>query len=194
MASRGATKEVQEIARQSYESENISFRGLSARYGCSHTYWQSLAKKEGWKKYIPPFVPTVIERENLENIETPTEPLSLLTPLALRKIEEIKNELGDLYSSLDEQLMMMYVLAYQRSLRLEKIVQKEGEVIYTDKGTPYFSPWYSALLASNKEMHLIGRDFGMSVVSRTKNSLNFGQKNNEPDFFAQIHKILNSDN
>jgi len=195
--------EIIKKAREKYENELVSFRGIAREFGKYHGYWSAIAKKEGWEKYTPPTTQALTSAQEAEEQIRAIKEYGgaeeldikkLLSPTAMRKIREICTELGDMYSSLDEQMIMTYALAYQRSLKLESIVQEKGEILYSaEKGTPYFSPYYAALLASNKEMIQIARDFGMSVASRKRNALDFGQKKNEPTVFDRIQELLQGD-
>jgi len=185
-----------ESAKNEYETTKTSFRKLAEKYGRSHTHWRNIAKENGWVKFsgvvkAEPFVSTSILKEAGVNKEV--QKYELLSPMAVRKVEEILNYIGkELYSPTDEANIMMYATFYQRYLKLEKIVQEEGEVITSSsKGTTYFNPSYSALLSTTAQLQKLGEVLGLSIVTRKRNSLNFGtDKNNEPTIFDVIKGIL----
>ena len=189
--------ETLESARIEYETTKTSFRKLAKRYGRSHTHWRNMAKEDGWVKFsdAEPVEPTL----NLSILETAgvnkdVEQYELLSPMAVRKVEEILNYIGkELYSPTDEANIMMYATFYQRYLKLEKIVQEEGETIVSpSKGTRYFNPSYSALLSTTAQLQKLGEVLGLSIVTRKRNSLNFGtDENAEPTIFDVIKDILN---
>lgn len=190
---------VKKKAKEHFETEKISFRGLAKKYGKSHTYWSNVAKEEKWEKF------NSIPYEQIQDIEivakvgkmseeeayTIEDGKGLLSTIAIRKAKEILKELGDLYSSVDEPLIIQYILAYQRSIKLEREVQEQGETIISPTtGGKYMNPTYSALLACNAQLIKIGNDFGFSISSRTRNALDFGQKSSEPNIFDIIKNVL----
>lgn len=185
-----------ESAKNEYENTKTSFRKLAEKYGRSHTHWGNVAKENGWVKFtdVVKVEPTVIISILDEaGVNEDVEQYSLLSPMAVRKVEEILNYIGkELYSPTDEANIMMYATFYQRYLKLEKIVQDEGETIVSpSKGTRYFNPSYSALLSTTAQLQKLGEVLGLSIVTRKRNSLNFGtDENAEPTIFDIIKDIL----
>jgi len=183
-----------ESAKIEYETKKTSFRKLAEKFGKSHTYWRGVAKEHGWVKFTEePPLPTIqiIDEAGVNN---EVEKYELLSPMAVRKVEEILNYIGkELYSPTDEANIIMYATFYQRYLKLEKIVQEEGEVVTSpSKGTKYFNPSYSALLSTTVQLQKLGEVLGLSIVTRKRNSLNFGtEESEEPTIFDVIQGIMN---
>ena len=186
-----------ESAKNEYETTKTSFRKLAEKYGRSHTHWRNVAKENCWTKFsdaalVGPVLTTPILAE--AGVNKDIEQYELLSPMAVRKVEEILNYIGEeLYSPTDEANIIMYATFYQRYLKLEKIVQDEGETIVSpSKGTRYFNPSYSALLSTTAQLQKLGEVLGLSIVTRKRNSLNFGtDENKEPTIFDVIKGIMN---
>lgn len=124
--------------RKKYETEHTSFRKLEAEFGINYKKIQRVAKKEEWQKFSLPKV----------HAKTKINPeyKKIVSKIAKRKIEELVAELGEHYSPVDEPLIVIYAMNYQRYLELEEIVNKEGEVVVSMKtGSTYMNPNFSAL-------------------------------------------------
>jgi len=188
---------VKDIVRKRYETEDIGYRDIAKEYGKSYGYWSAIGRKEKWKKFKvgPKIVYEEIKNEEIKNEDIKNEDIkNLFTEVGKRKYLEIQFELGDLYTSLDEQMIFTYACAYQRALKLEKIVQHEGETIVSPAtGGKYLNPSYSALLACNAQLIKIGNEFGFSIASRKRNTLDFAQKSTEPTIFDMIEEVINRD-
>ena len=184
-----------EQAKFDFENTDTSFRKLADKFGKSHSHWRRMAKKNKWIK----FKKEEVKKEEIaiisdagENNEKPK--YQILSDIGARKLREIVAYLGDLYSPVDEPLIFLFATTYQRSMKLEKLVQDEGEVITSPlKGTKYFNPTYSALLATNGQLAKLGNDLGLSVISRKRNSLPFGSESGEPTIFDRIQGIMDGE-
>ncbi|WP_345969630.1 P27 family phage terminase small subunit [Sulfurimonas sp. HSL1-6] len=143
---------------------------MAERYGCSTTAINKKAKKEGWPIYEPRS--EVLEKVSKKPPAKPHE--KILGPIAMRKIDELKNELGEHYSSVDEPLIVSYAKSYERYLDLEKRMVDEDVIAYSSKtGSAYIHPLFNAIQMTQKTLVTLAGQLGLSIASRKKLGINF---------------------
>lgn len=169
-----------ESVKFEYENIKISDVKLAEKYGTYNVNIKRKALENCWKKYKKQFL---IDAANSQNEITgtkqhiPSHYEQILGTVALRKIKEIRDELGANYSTADEGLIVMYGKTYQRYLELESIVDKDGYVKMSLKtGGTYMNPYFSALLAVGKNLISVGDKLGLSIESRKKLGILPGDK------------------
>lgn len=162
-----------------------SVRSIAKEFGMSHTQLNKKIKKEGWTRYVPP---VSISTSDVENNKPHVE---ILGRTALRKIEEIKHELGDKYSNLDEPLIVMYAKSYEHYIVLEGRLAVEGYTILSPKtGGRYLNPTFSALQSVQKTLVTIANQLGLSMISRKQLGLKLGDgKPKEQSLFEYVEQI-----
>ncbi len=164
-----------------------SVRSIAKEFGVSHTWLNKKIKKEGWPRYVPLIADS---NSNVENVKPHVE---ILGRTALRKIEEIKHELGDKYSNLDEPLIVMYAKSYEHYIKLESNLALEGYTIMSPKtGGRYLNPTFSALQSVQKTLVTIANQLGLSMISRKQLGLKLGDgKPKEQSLFEYVAQIHN---
>lgn len=149
---------------------------MAERYGCSPTAINKKAKKEEWPVYVPRS--DVLEKVSKKPPAKPHE--KILGSIAMRKIEELKNELGDNYSSVDEPLIVSYAKSYERYIDLEKRMAEEDVVNYSGKtGSAYLNPLFNAIQMVQKNIVTLANQLGLSIASRKKLGIHIGEKDGE---------------
>jgi len=183
-------KEYEEIDWESmqwdYENSKIGMKKLGEKYGTYPMQISREAKKRKWVKYDP----VKMALDKYENKPAVVNHNGMLDTVAVRKIYEIVEELGDNYSPVDEPLVVMYAKNYQRYLRLESIVDKEGEVCISPKaGATYMNPHFSALQAVISNMAKLGDKLGLSIASRKRIGISLGAKEKTKSLFDIVEDL-----
>ncbi len=187
-------KEYEEIdwesMRWDFENSKCNLEFLSKKYG---TYKMQISrewKKREWVKYDP--VRNALEKYNSK--KAVINPGGILDTVAVRKIQEIVDELGDNYSPVDEPLVVMYAKNYQRYLKLEMVVDEEGEICISPKtGGTYMNPNFSALQAVISNMSKLGDKLGLSISSRNRMNMSLDKKEKTQSLFDLIEEISSVD-
>lgn len=161
-----------------------SVRAIAEEFDTSHTTINKKIKKEGWKRYV-----TAVGVSN-SNVEEKSPHVEILGRTALRKIEEIKHELGENYSNLDEPLIVMYAKSYEHYISLESKLLVEGYTVISPKtGGRYLNPTFSALQSVQKTLVTIANQLGLSMISRKTLGLRLGEKPKEQSLFDYVEQI-----
>ena len=189
------TAEVIETAKLDYENEGVSFATLAKRYGKNHTFWWRKAKKEGWTR----------KEQNNKNADskanvTPADSITpgkfdgILDAVAVRKIKEIVEELGDKYSKVDEPLLVAYAKSYQYFLKLSREIDATGISLISPKtGALYTNPAFNSWLAVTNNIAKLGERIGVSVAARKRIGLVLGADDKTESLFDFIEKISEED-
>jgi P27 family predicted phage terminase small subunit len=156
--------------KNAVEKTKRSYRAIAKEFGTNHTQIGNLIKLHNWN------VEHRVSKNS--NISTPeAKPhAAILGKTAVRKIEEIKKELGKQYSPVDEPLIVMYAKSYERYIDLEsKLGLGVNNIISISSktGSEYMSPLFTATLAIQKNLVTIANQLGLSIASRKKLGLNF---------------------
>lgn len=159
-----------ESIKNAVEKTKRSYRAIAKEFGTNHTQIGILIKLHGWN------VEHRISKNSTISTNETKPHAAILGKTAVRKIEEIKEELGDQYSPVDEPLIVMYAKSYERYIDLEnKLGLSVDRIISTSKktGSEYMSPLFTATLAIQKNLVTIANQLGLSIASRKKLGLNF---------------------
>ncbi len=170
------------------EGSSKSIRAIAKEYGTSHTTINKKIEKEKWKRYVPPVSVSTSDVEQLKPHAV------ILGKVALRKIEELKKELGKNYSNVDEPLIVMYAKSYERYIELELKLLNEGYLSYSPKtGAAYINPTFNCLQMTQKTLVTIANQLGFSMISRKQLGLKLGSEvSDEPSIFDFIGGISKS--
>ena len=202
------TSEIIESAKRDYENKNISFASLAKRYGKNHSFWWRKAKKEGWEKYsgkkdVKKKPQLQIPLENKDEPEKQS-PLSsddkatvmdtfdgILSSLAVRKIKEIVDELGQHYSPIDEPVLVVYAKSYEYFVKLSKQIDEEGiSLISLKTGSIYSNPNFNSWLSVGKNIASIGEKIGVTASARKRIGITLGADNKTESLFDFIEKMM----
>ena len=159
-----------ESIKKEVENTKRSYRAIAKEFGTNHTQIGILIKLHNWK-----IEHRVSKNSNISTTEYNPH-VAILGKTAIRKIEEIKKELGKQYSPVDEPLIVMYAKSYERYIDLEsKLGLSVDKIISisTKTGSEYMSPLFTATLAIQKNLVTIANQLGLSIASRKKLGLNF---------------------
>jgi P27 family predicted phage terminase small subunit len=144
------------------ESGALSNVKVAKLHGCSEAHIRNLIKKHGWNS------PRIRSNDNSHIKPTLAMQGDLIDIIAVRKFEEIKEELKEYLTKSDEMLLITLANNYSRYIKLEQEVAKEGEVIISQKGAPYLNPRFNALQSAAKTLTTLGKEFGLSIASRKR--------------------------
>jgi len=176
-----------EAIKKEVEGSSASVRSIARRYGVSHTSINKKIKIGKFKRYVPP---NKVSKKNTENIKS-YKPI--LGDIALRKIDELKTELGKHYSNVDEPLIVMYAKSYERYIELEMKIAQEGVVSRSPKTlATYINPTYNVLQMTQKTLVTIANQLGLSMISRKNLGLKLHDKKGEPSLFDFVDQINNN--
>lgn len=180
--------QVFEKIKNDYEGGSSSVRALSKKYGINRNKINEKRKEEKWVKHVP------MVRSAKNTMAQTASNISILGPTALRKIEELKEELGIHYSPVDEPLIILYARSYERYLDLEQRLLAEGDTKFSEKtGAEYSSPLFNMLQAVQKTLITTANQLGFSMTSRKALGIKLGsEKKSEQsifDFASDINKV-----
>ena len=169
-----------EDIQKEYETTTTSLRAIARKYGTNHTQIRKKADLLGWtNKDRASKIPPVAKAHN-----------KILNRVALRKIEELKEELGDKYSPVDEPLIVMYAKNYERYLELEQKLLEDGVTSVSPKtGAEYMSPTFTASLAVQKNLVTIANQLGLSIASRKRLNISFKKEDDSQSIFDFTSEI-----
>ena len=159
-----------ESIKKEVENTKRSYRAIAKEFGTNHTQIGILVQMHNWNVEH-----RISKNSNISTNETKPH-TAILGKTALRKIEEIKKELGKQYSPVDEPLIVMYAKSYERYIELENKLGLGVDkiiAISTKTGSEYMSPHFTATLAIQKNLVTIANQLGLSIASRKKLGLNF---------------------
>jgi len=179
-----------DLVKSEVEGSSASVRSIARKYGTSHTIINKKIKSGEFNRYVPN---VSVSKNNLEK----KQHIAILGKTALRKIEEVKTELGKHYSSIDEPLIVAYAKTYERYLELEIQVKNEGITIQSPKtGASYLNPTYNALKAEQKTLLTFANQLGLSIVSRKTLGIKMGSDGKDQpsifDFVDDINKNMDA--
>jgi len=178
-----------EAVRWKFENTKTSYRALAKEFGVSHMTISRRAEAESWSKFDRKAVKTGVVVEMPSDLKAVTGHRNILTEIGIRKVKELIEELGDNYSPIDEPLIVAYALEYQRMIKLEKMVQEQGETIQSVKtGALYMNPTFSALQSVKSNLAKLGDRFGASVASRKRVGITLNSK--EKDATQSLFELI----
>lgn len=170
-----------EFIRSEYEETPKSERLIAEQNGVSHGAIQRKRKLEKWvrKNHVD-----IVTDKSLVNSRKP-----ILGKIALRKIEEIKQELGENYSVLDESLIVAFALNYQKWIGVQEILLDESSIAESSKGSLYISPYENLAKMYENAFVKIAAQLGLSLVSRKRMNLQPKSDTEEYSLFDVIDTI-----
>lgn len=174
-----------------FASENA----LALHYGVSRQGISKKAKKEEWGDFVPLSKKAPVTTTT-DGVTNPHD--KILGSIAMRKIEELKKELGENYSHVDEPLIVCYAKAYERYIDLEVQMSLQEVVSTSTKGGKYLNPLFNAIQMTQKTLVTIGGQLGLSIYSRKKMGLKLGEEGDKGgglfDFADDINKLVGTVN
>lgn len=174
-----------------FASENA----LASHYGVSRQGISKKAKKEKWGDFVPLSKKAPVTTTS-DGVTNPHD--KILGAIAMRKIEELKKELGENYSHVDEPLIVCYAKAYERYIDLEVQMSTQDVVSSSSKGGKYLNPLFNAIQMTQKTLVTIGGQLGLSIYSRKKMGLKLGEETDKGgglfDFADDINKLVGTVN
>jgi len=174
-----------------FASENA----LASHYGVSRQGISKKAKKEEWGNFVPLSKKAPVTTTS-DGVTNPHD--KILGAIAMRKIEELKKELGENYSHVDEPLIVCYAKAYERYIDLEVQMSLQEVVSTSTKGGKYLNPLFNAIQMTQKTLVTIGGQLGLSIYSRKKMGLKLGEETDKGgglfDFADDINKLVGTVN
>lgn len=175
-----------------FASENA----LASHYGVSRQGISKKAKKEEWGDFV-----SLSKKAPVTTVTgSVTNPHDqILGGIALRKIDELKQELGDNYSHVDEPLIVCYAKTYERYIDLEMQMLSQDVVSVSKKtGSEYLNPLFNAIQMTQKTLVTIGNQLGLSIYSRKKMGIKLGEESDKGgslfDFADDINKLVGTVN
>jgi len=170
-----------------FASENA----LASHYGVSRQGISKKSKKEEWGDFVPLSKKAPVTTTS-DGVTNPHD--KILGAIAMRKIEELKKELGENYSHVDEPLIVCYAKAYERYIDLEVQMSTQDVVSSSSKGGKYLNPLFNAIQMTQKTLVTIGGQLGLSIYSRKKMGLKLGEEGDKVgglfDFANDINNLV----
>jgi P27 family predicted phage terminase small subunit len=173
-----------DFIRIEYEETTKSIRLIATENAITHGAIQRRAKKENWSRGSL----DVINDKSLTKASNP-----ILKRHALRKIEEIKNELGDNYSVLDEPLVIAFALNYQKWIATQEILLEENSIEVSSKGSLYISPYENLAKMYENSFIKIAGQIGLSLASRKRIGVSTKSDSDEASLFEISGQLENYD-
>ena len=175
-----------EAIKKEVENTKRSYRAIAEEFGTNHTQIRNLIKLHGWKVEH-----RVSKNSNIDNLPTDAPHKNILGKTAIRKIKEIKDELGNQYSPVDEPLIIMCAKSYEEYIDLAMKVSIEGYTcISTKTGSTYLNPTFNAYQAVQKNLITVSNQLGLSIAARKKLGLKFDRPGQEQLSIFDIAKDL----
>ena len=192
------TSEIIESAKSDYENEGVGFGTLVKRYGKYKIFWSRKAKTEKWvkKAKITSVTPNVTPNASVtpKNESTTSSFDGILSTVAVRKIKEITQELGEHYSPIDEPVLVVYAKSYEYFIKLTKMLDEEEISLVSPKtGSKYTNPNFNSWLAVGKNIASIGEKIGITASARKKIGITLGGDDKTESLFDFVEKMLDED-
>ncbi len=177
-----------ENAKLDYETLGTSARKLSAEYRIPRNKLNKIIKSDEWLKYGS-------SQSSAKSKTASTAPhADIFGAIAKRKMQEVREELGEHYSQVDEPLIIVFAKTFERYIDLERTLINEGEVLSSEKtGGKYLNPTFTALQAVQKTLLTYANQLGLSMTSRKLLGIKLGgaDKKSEMSLF-DIASDINS--
>ena len=167
-----------DFIRSEYEETTKSVRLIARENNITHGAIQRMAKIDPddiWVKFNPK---SVVDDKALVVNKTP-----ILKKVALRKVKEIKELLGDNLSPLDEPLIVIFAKAYENWIEFQIELEEEGAVAVSSKGSEYISPLKNLSKMEEKTLINTANQLGLSVSARKRIGMSTKSDDSEPSLF-----------
>ena len=184
-----------ETIKKEYELNKISFKKLGEKYNIHYKQIERKAKKEKWVKSgseAKNIIDKKTEKTNLDAFESKERYLFFQEKhkdIPLRKVNELKEELGGHYSSVDEPLIVMYADLYQKYLIMTALISEDSDLVQTEKGVLYTNPRFNNYLAIIERLAKIGDRLGLSIASRKRMGIVMGAEIKQTTIFDFLENI-----
>ncbi len=177
-----------ESAKFDYENEDITLAILAERYGKYPMFWTREAKKGGWTKHEASSDVTQKRPITQKSFD------GILSTVAVRKIKEIVEELGEHYSPIDEPVLVVYAKSYEYFIKLSKKVDEDGISLVSPKtGSLYANPNFNSWLAVGKNIASIGEKIGVTEAARRRIGITLGGDDKTESLFDFVDKMMDED-
>jgi len=175
-----------EFIRSEYEETPKSERLIAEENGTTHGTIQARRRKDkkNGDEWIKKNHVAVVKDKALINSRKP-----ILNKTGLRKIEEIKLELGDNYSVLDEPLVIAFALNYQKWVDVQYELLDNDSIATSSKGTEYISPRENLAKMYESAFIKIAGQLGLSLASRKRMKLNPKSDTEEASLFDIVDEL-----
>ncbi|MCD4699778.1 MAG: P27 family phage terminase small subunit [Phycisphaerae bacterium] len=173
-----------EFIRTEYEETTKSVRMIARENNITHGAIQRIAKinkKDLWAKF---------DARSVVNDKALVSKNPILKKVALRKIKEIKEVLGDSLSPLDEPLIVIFAKAYENWIEFQMEIEEEGAIAVSSKGGEYISALKSLSKMEEKTLTTISNQLGLSISSRKRMGMSTKSDQIESTLF-DISKEIN---
>lgn len=167
-----------DFIRTEYEETTKSVRLIARENNITHGAIQRAAKlnkDDIWVKFNPK---SVVNDKALVVSKNP-----ILKKVALRKIKEIKEALGDDLSPLDEPLIVIFAKAYENWIEFQLEIEEEGAIAISSKGSEYISALKSLSKMEEKTLTTISNQLGLSISSRKRIGMSTKSDQSESSLF-----------
>ena len=178
--------EILEFMKVEYEGGPISARALAAKYDFPRNKLNKIIKDDNWTK----FVPSVSSAK--KGMAQTASHTPILGVIAIRKIKEVKEELGEFYSPVDEPLIVVFSKTYERYIQIEQTLMTEDIVLSGSKGGNYLNPTFTALQAVQKTLLTYANQLGLSMTSRKTLGIKLGSAEKSEKTLFDIAEDINS--
>lgn len=169
-----------------------SMNALAHHHSISRNGLVKKSKKDVWPEFMA-LVKTSSVTIVTSGGTNPHE--QILGGIALRKIDELKKELGENYSHIDEPLIVCYAKTYERYIDLEIQMSTQEVVSISRKtGSEYLNPLFNAIQMTQKTLVTIGNQLGLSIYSRKRMGIKLGEDSEKGgslfDFANDINRLV----
>lgn len=163
-----------DFIRTEFEETTKSVRLIARENNITHGAIQRMAKKNDWQKF---------DSDAVVNDKALVGKNPILGKIALRKVRELRAELGENYSAMDEALIAMYASNYEMWIEQMIIIKDQGLISISSKGSEYLSANFTALLPLQKNIISISNQLGLSISSRKRIGMSTKSDTDEPSLF-----------
>lgn len=162
----------------------LSIYEMTEKHGVDKRYLYKRAKKCKWERKKSTISTGV---ELIEGV--------FISGLARDRYHLTKEEMGDVLTIIDDNILIPLCNQYARMIELEKIVLLEGVTTISPKtGAAYANPNYNALLSATKTVASLGKELGLTVSSRKRAGILIQQDNEKHPFEDLLREIRDEDN
>ena len=123
-------------------------------------------------------------------------PPDYLTGEAVKKWRKLAGQLHrtGVLTDVDHDSLARYCVQYQRWIKAEKALAKDGEVVKTTKGNYVQNPWLAISNRSLAQLNQLAAEFGITPSSRTRVKANPPEEEEklEKELFGPKTKIIKS--
>ena len=172
--------------QEMYECSTNNVKAISEHFDIHPTGIRRKAKQQEWKKF---------EHDSLTDLELVTVN-PIIKAVAMRKITEIREELGDHYRSIDEPLIVIFSENYQSWIEMKSEMNRTGLLIPGARGNVVMNPLFKAIKDTESKLLNYAQQLGISFASRKR--LGRGETSTQTgslfDLEAEIDDLIGKSN